>query len=167
MNNKAELVNKFVQYYKDIDERISNLNAEMEKTAVMLRDAVALGDLRENAEFAAASMKMEDLNQEIFNIKASKERYEQFFTNVARLDPNSKRVSMGATVLLSSDPIHEIFGSDVYVMIVPQEIASPRDFILSDTAPAVRAILNRVEGDTIEGYTIKEVSYNDICNITI
>ncbi|MDR3284546.1 MAG: transcription elongation factor GreA [Treponema sp.] len=110
-------------------------------------EALAMGDLRENAEYKAAKERQGQLNNQATRLQEEINRAQIF-------DPTTittARVSFGTTVTLKN----EIAGKDeTYTILGPWE-SDPDNGIISYMSPFGNALLNSKEGEALE-FSINE-----------
>jgi transcription elongation factor GreA len=125
-----------------------------------IAEARAHGDLKENAEYhAAREMQgfIEGRIQELESVLSNAQ-----LIDVSTLNPGGK-VVFGATVTLAD----EDSGEEVRYQIVGELEADIKRGLISITAPIARALIGRMEGDSIQieapggkrGYEIVTVEY--------
>jgi transcription elongation factor GreA len=105
-------------------------------------EALALGDLRENAEYKAAKERQGQLSNTAGKLQDEINRAQIF-------DPTTittVRVSFGTTVTLINSDTGE---TEVYTILGPWE-SDPDNKIISYMSPFGNAILNSKEGDNLE-----------------
>jgi transcription elongation factor GreA len=105
-------------------------------------EALALGDLRENAEYKAAKERQGQLANMATKLQEEINRAQIF-------DPTTittVRVSFGVTVTLTNEHNGE---KEEYTILGPWE-SDPDNRIISYMSPFGNAILNSKEGDTLE-----------------
>jgi transcription elongation factor GreA len=135
---KARILKKF-------EEEISQLEKEL-KTELPkeIQRARELGDLRENAEYAAAKERQRLVEARISMLK--KRVSEISLMNLDRI-PHDK-VGFGSTVHLK-DPQGQTI---VYQLVMPED-ANPEQGLISTASPIGRALVNREEGDEVNVIT--------------
>ena len=106
-----------------------------------IKRAVALGDLRENAEYKSAKERQEIVNARISMLK--KRVGEISMTNLDRIPHD--RAGFGSTVHLRDESGDAI----IYQLVMPEEADAEKGMI-STSSPIGRAILNKEEGDEIK-----------------
>jgi transcription elongation factor GreA len=131
---KARILKKF-------EEEISQLEKEL-KTELPreIQRARELGDLRENAEYAAAKERQRLVEARISMLK--KRVSEIALMNLDKI-PRDK-VGFGSTVHLR-DPQGQTI---VYQLVMPED-ANPEQGLISTASPIGRALVNREEGDEV------------------
>lgn len=108
-----------------------------------IAEARAHGDLKENAEYAAAREQQSFIEGRINDIegKLSNAQIIDVLTLVA-----NGRVVFGATVKLSD----EASGKEITYQIVGEDEADIKSNLISITSPIARALIGKEEGDTVE-----------------
>ena len=131
---KARILKKF-------EDEISQLEKEL-KTELPreIQRARELGDLRENAEYAAAKERQRLVEARISMLK--KRVSEIALMNLDKI-PRDK-VGFGSTVHLR-DPQGQTI---VYQLVMPED-ANPEQGLISTASPIGRALVNREEGDEV------------------
>jgi transcription elongation factor GreA len=131
---KARILKKF-------EEEIGQLEKEL-KTELPreIQRARELGDLRENAEYAAAKERQRLVEARISMLK--KRVSEIALMNLDKI-PRDK-VGFGSTVHLR-DPQGQTI---VYQLVMPED-ANPEQGLISTASPIGRALVNREEGDEV------------------
>lgn len=108
-----------------------------------IAEARAHGDLKENAEYAAAREQQSFIEGRIKDIEGKLSNAQVI--DVAGL-PASGRVVFGATVELSD----EDSGKQITYQIVGEDEADIKANLISITSPIARALIGKEEGDTVE-----------------
>jgi transcription elongation factor GreA len=131
---KAQILKKF-------EEEIAQLEKEL-KTELPreIQRARELGDLRENAEYAAAKERQRLVEARISMLK--KRVSEISLMNLDKIPRD--RVGFGSTVHLK-DPQGQIV---IYQLVMPED-ADPEQGLISTASPIGRALVNREEGDEV------------------
>jgi transcription elongation factor GreA len=131
---KARILKKF-------EEEISQLEKEL-KTELPkeIQRARELGDLRENAEYAAAKERQRLVEARISMLK--KRVSEISLMNLDKIPRD--RVGFGSTVHLK-DPQGQTI---IYQLVMPED-ADPELGLISTASPIGRALVNREEGDEV------------------
>jgi transcription elongation factor GreA len=109
--------------------------------AQKLKEAVAMGDLKENADYHDTREKMGLMDGEIM-------RLEQILRTAEIIENtgNSDEVRLGCTVTIREDGIDE---DEIYTIVGAAE-ANPRDGKISAKSPIGAALLHRRKGDKIK-----------------
>ena len=132
---KARILKKFEDEIAQLErERKTELPKEIQR-------ARELGDLRENAEYAAAKERQRLVEARISMLK--KRVGEIALMNLDKI-PHDK-VGFGSTVHLK-DPQGQTV---VYQLVMPED-ANPEQGLISTASPIGRALVNREEGDEVE-----------------
>ena len=119
--------------------------------ALEISDAIAKGDLKENAEYKAAKEKQAQLNNQVSHLQDDLNRAVVF-------DPTTittSRVSFGTTVTLKNLESGE---TEKYTILGPWE-SDPENGIISYMSPFGIAVLNAKEGETLNP-TINDTKYS-------
>ena len=127
----------------EIEEELNHLK-EVKRPEVIkaLKDARALGDLSENADYDAARSEQEATENRIKQIEYSLE-------HAVIIDDNSKKdgtVGLGSTVILQYDGDDD---TEEYRIVGSAE-ADPFNNKISNESPIAAAILNKKVGTTVE-----------------
>ena len=132
---KAKILKKFEDEIQQLDRE---LKTELPKEIKRARE---LGDLRENAEYAAAKERQRLVEARISMLK--KRVSEIALINVDRIP--SDRAGFGSTlhVVESNGEKH------VFQLVMPEDADASKGLI-STTSPIGRAFLNREPGDTVK-----------------
>jgi transcription elongation factor GreA len=135
---KDRLIRRFEEEIAALDRE---LKLELPKEIKRARE---LGDLRENAEYAAAKERQRLVEARISMLK--KRVSELALMNVDRI-PND-RAGFGSTlhVVESTGDAH------VFQLVMPEDADAAKGLI-STTSPLGRAFLNREAGDTVKAVT--------------
>ena len=132
---KERLIKKF-------EDEISALDRELKlELPKEIKRARELGDLRENAEYAAAKERQRLVEARISMLK--KRVSEIALINVDRIP--SDRAGFGSRV-----HVIEKTGEKLVFQLVMPEDADAAKGLISTTSPIGRAILNKEEGDTVK-----------------
>jgi len=109
--------------------------------AVKLKEAVAMGDLKENADYHDTREKMSMLDGRI-------QRLEMILRTavVVENEGPSDEVRIGSTVTIREDGEEE---DEVYTIVGPAE-ANPAEGKISQQCPIGAALLNRRKGDKVK-----------------
>src|SRR5688572_14960785 len=152
---KARLLRKFED---EIHQLEKELKTELPKEIQRARE---LGDLRENAEYAAAKERQRLVESRVSMLK--KRVSEISLMNLDKI-PHDK-VGFGSTVHLKDPQGHTV----VYQLVMPED-ANPDQGMISTASPIGRALVNKEEGDEVNVVTpngakrfeiIKLVTIND------
>ena len=135
---KARLIKKFEDEIQALDRE---LKLELPKEIKRARE---LGDLRENAEYAAAKERQRLVESRISLLK--KRVSEIALINVDRIP--SDRAGFGSTL-----HVVESTGERLVFQLVMPEDADASKGLISTTSPLGRAFLNREPGDTVKAVT--------------
>ncbi len=106
-----------------------------------LREARALGDLSENADYDAARDKQAQVESRISELENMLDHYELIDTKKS----SSKTVRIGSTVTVEFQDIHQ---EDTYTIVGSTE-ADPLNGKLSNETPLAQAILDKKTGSTV------------------
>jgi transcription elongation factor GreA len=132
---KARILKKFED---EIHQLEKELKTELPREIQRARE---LGDLRENAEYAAAKERQRLVEARISMLK--KRVSEISLMNLDKIPHD--RVGFGSTVELK-DPQ----GQTVTYQLVMPEDAAPEMGLISTASPIGRALVNREEGDEVD-----------------
>ena len=132
---KDRLIRKF-------EDEIASLERELKlELPKEIKRARELGDLRENAEYAAAKERQRLVESRIGMLK--KRVSEIALINVDRIPTD--RAGFGSTVHVVEDNGEKL----VFQLVMPEDADADRGLI-STTSPIGRAFLNKEPGDTVK-----------------
>ena len=127
--------------YLEIEEELDHLKNERRPEVIKaLKDARALGDLSENADYDAARAEQAQIEGRILELEKILENAEIIENN------NSGKVSLGSTVVISYEDDDE---NEEYRIVGSKE-ADPSDNKISNESPIAKAIMNAKAGDICE-----------------
>jgi transcription elongation factor GreA len=138
MSNKVYLTN---EGFLEIEEELNHLK-EVKRPEIIkaLKDARALGDLSENADYDAARNEQAELEGRI-------KKLEKMLENVEIIEKiDTDKVSIGSTVSIKYVDDDD---TDEYKIVGSQE-ADPFMSKISNESPIAKAILNKKVGDIVE-----------------
>lgn len=144
--------------YEEVKQELEDLiNVKRPANIEAIKEARALGDLSENADYDAARNEQAELEAKIKKLQA-------IIDNVTIIDEVSNdKVGVGNTVKISyiDDPDEE----DQYKIVGSQE-ADPFESKISNESPIAKALLGHKVGDTVSvespngSYEIKVIEIN-------
>jgi transcription elongation factor GreA len=135
---KARLIKKF-------EEEIHSLNIELKlELPKEIKRARELGDLRENAEYAAAKERQRLVEARISMLQ--KRVSEIALLNVDRIPTD--RAGFGSTLHV----VEKTGDKHVFQLVMPEDADAAKGLI-STTSPIGRAFLNKEPGDTVKVIT--------------
>lgn len=124
----------------DLKKELDYLKNEKRPEVIQaLKEARALGDLSENAEYDAARAEQAEVEGKIASIEAMLENAEVI------KDVNTNKVSIGTTVTLKYLEDDEI---DTYTIVGSKE-ADPFDNKISNESPIAKAIIGSKKGELV------------------
>ena len=132
-----------IEAQKRLEEEIRVLDKEL-KTELprALKEAIAMGDLRENAEYHAAKERRDYVMARLNQLKRRLSDLAMInFDKIPR-----DRISLGSTVVLF-DIEKEI---EATYRLVTSEDSNAEEGAISTTSPIGKALLNRQEGDEVQ-----------------
>jgi transcription elongation factor GreA len=130
---------------KKFDEEIAALDRELKlELPKEIKRARELGDLRENAEYAAAKERQRLVEARISMLQ--KRVSEIHLLNVDRIPAD--RVGFGSTLYVTESNGDKI----VYQLVMPEDADAAKGLI-STTSPIGRALLNKEAGDSVKVVT--------------
>ncbi|MCT4612436.1 MAG: transcription elongation factor GreA [Clostridia bacterium] len=143
---------------KDLENELDNLIlVERKEVAEAIKEARALGDLSENAEYDAARERQAEVEGRIQEV-------EEMLKNVELIEEGvcSDKVTLGCKVVIYDEELKE----DQEYKIVGSTEANPMEGKISNESPVGEALIGRKEGDNVEvevpagiiKYKIKEIS---------
>lgn len=128
---------------KKIEEQIRQLEKELTTELPReLKKALAMGDLRENAEYQAAKQRQEFVRARLGQLK-------QRLSDLAMIDMNKiprDRISLGSKVVLFDIEKEE----EVTYRLVTTEDSDAALGAISTTSPIGRSLLGKQDGDTVK-----------------
>lgn len=132
------------QGYIDLKQELDNLiNVKRPENIKAIKDARALGDLSENAEYDAARNEQAEIEGRI-------QQLEKLLENVEIINNDSKnngKVNVGNTVSIKY--VDEPDDIEEYQIVGSQE-ADPFACKISNESPIARALMNRKVGDIVD-----------------
>jgi transcription elongation factor GreA len=130
---------------KKFEDEISSLDRELKlELPKEIKRARELGDLRENAEYAAAKERQRLVEARISMLK--KRVSEVALINIDRIPAD--RAGFGSTVHVTEDTGEKL----VFQLVMPEDADATRGLI-STTSPIGRAFLNKEQGDNVKVVT--------------
>ena len=130
---------------KMLETRLEELISQREDVARKIREAREFGDLKENAEYAAAREAQANLEDEIATVQTRLQNIKVF--SYAKAD--TSRVSIGTRVT-----IQEVAGKKMQEWIITGVIENdPSSSYISNEAPLGKNLLGKVVGDVVEIHT--------------
>jgi len=131
------------QGYQELKSELDNLiNVKRPENIKAIKDARALGDLSENAEYDAARNEQAEIEGRISQL-------EKLLENVEIIDESKQdnsKVNIGNTVEIKYVEEDEF---EEYQIVGSQE-ADPFAFKISNESPIAKAVLNRRVGDIVD-----------------
>ena len=126
---------------KDLQDELNELiNVKRPANLKAIKEARALGDLSENADYDAAKNDQAELEGRIKKIEKMLENYEIIE------EKKTGKVGLGSTVNIKYIDDDEV---DEYKIVGSQE-ADPFESKISNESPIAKAILNKKVGDIVE-----------------
>jgi transcription elongation factor GreA len=126
----------------ELEQKLQRLlEVERPLLAQKLKEAVAMGDLKENADYHDTREKMGLMDGEIQRLENIL-RVAQIIEN----DGSTDEVRIGSKVTIREDGFDE---DEVYI-IVGQAEANPREGKISQRSPIGAALINRRKGDKVK-----------------
>jgi transcription elongation factor GreA len=127
---------------EEMEQKLKRLQ-EVDRPALAqkLKEAVAMGDLKENADYHDTREKMSLMDGEIMRLEQIL-RTAEIIENTGSTD----EVTLGCTVTIREDGIDE---DEVYTIVGAAE-ANPRDGKISSKSPIGAALMHRRKGDKIK-----------------
>jgi transcription elongation factor GreA len=148
---KDRLIRKF-------EDEISALDRELKlELPKEIKRARELGDLRENAEYAAAKERQRLVEARISMLK--KRVSEIALINIDRIPAD--RAGFGSTLHVTEDTGEKL----VFQLVMPEDADAAKGLI-STTSPIGRAFLNKEEGDSVRVVTPGGVREFEIHRLT-
>lgn len=149
--------------YEKLQSELNHLKT-VERPAIVkaIEEAVALGDLKENAEYHAAKERQGQIDDRMAELS-------DLLGNAQIVDPSSlehSRVSFGSTVILCDLETDE----EVTYTIVGGCESNPDNGLISFNSPLAKQLLGKEEGDEFKAklpggeteFEVVEVKYQDI-----
>lgn len=127
--------------YDEIKEELDNLiNVKRPENIVAIKEARALGDLSENADYDAA-------RNEQAEIEARIKKLEMVIENAEIIEEiSTDTVGLGNTVTISY--VDDLDDTDEYKIVGSQE-ADPFESKISNESPIAKALMNHKVGDVV------------------
>jgi len=130
---------------KSLETRLAELIASREDIAHKIREAREFGDLKENAEYAAAREAQSNLEDEIASIQEKLQTLKVF--SYAKADTSC--VNIGTRVKIT-----EVGGKREQEWIITGVVENdPSNSYISNEAPLGKNLLGKKVGDTVEIHT--------------
>ena len=146
--------------YETLKQALHRLKTEERPENVKdIEEAIAHGDLSENAEYHAAKERQSHIAGRIASTEDKLARAQIIETQSGQ----SGKVQFGATVVLSDSETEEI----VTYRIVGEDEADPKDGMISVTAPVAQALMSKEVGDEVTVKAPKGVREFEILEIRI
>jgi transcription elongation factor GreA len=127
---------------EELEQKLNRLrDVERPLLAVKLKEAVAMGDLKENADYHDTREKMSLMDGEI-------QRLEIILRDAVVIEKSEKtdEVSIGSVVTIREEGTEE---DEIYT-IVGQAESNPREGKISQKSPIGAALLHRRKGDKVK-----------------
>jgi transcription elongation factor GreA len=131
---------------KILETRRDELIAQRETAANNVREAREFGDLKENAEYAAAREAQANLEDEISSINEKLDNLRMF--SYSKVDTSS--VHIGAKVEIAEINGKKETKSWIITGVIEND---PANFYISNEAPLGKSLLGKKVGDVIELHT--------------
>lgn len=127
---------------EELEQKLKLLQ-EVERPALAqkLKEAVAMGDLKENADYHDTREKMSKMDGDIQRIE-----HQLRTAEVIESTGNTDEVRLGSTVTIREDGFDE---DEVYTIVGAAE-ANPRDGKISQKSPIGQALMHRRIGDMVK-----------------
>jgi transcription elongation factor GreA len=136
-----EIVYLTAEGKEDLERELKTLvNDRRPQLALKLKEAVAMGDLKENADYHDTREQMSLLDGRVQYIESVLKNAQV----IQKTDDNSV-VSIGSTVTIREEGTKE----DETYMIVGAAEANPREGKISQKSPIGEALLGRKKGDSV------------------
>ena len=130
---------------KLLEARLEELISHRESTANDIREAREFGDLKENAEYAAAREAQSNLEDEIIDITEKLQNVKMF--SYAKAD--TKAVGLGSRV-----KIQEVGGKKIQEWTITGIIETdPTNFYISNEAPLGKCLIGKKVGEIVDIHT--------------
>ena len=140
-----ELIYVTTKGKKTLEDRLVELVARRQHIASNIREAREFGDLKENAEYAAAREDQANLEIEIANIESRLANLKIF--SYAKAD--TSKVNVGTCV-----EIQEVGGKKTQKWTITGVVESdPSNFYISNVAPLGKNLLGKSIGEIVEVHT--------------
>lgn len=149
--------------YEKLQAELNHLKT-VERPAIVkaIEEAVALGDLKENAEYHAAKERQTQIDDRLNELS-------ELLGNARIVDPSTlehSRVSFGSTVVLCDMDTDE----EVTYTIVGGCESNPERGLISFSSPLAKQLLGKEEGDELKAklpggekaYEVLDVKYQEI-----
>ena len=139
------------KYQEKTKERAEIMEIEVPKNQQEIAEALAKGDLRENAEYKAAKEKQDEINAKMARLNDEIERAQIFDKSTV----DSTKISFGTIVTLKNLDTKK---DETYTILGPWE-SEPSQNIISYLSPFGKQLLTHKEGDKLS-FLIHERSFN-------
>ena len=143
------VTSKMLKLKKEERDRIETI--ELPENANEIKDAVAKGDLKENAEFQAAKEKQRDLNARLSKLNDEIARAVEF-------DPTTSTNAVVAFATLVTLTNKDTNADETYTVLGPWE-SNPEKKIISYMSPFGNAMIDKKVGDKVS-YSVGENTYH-------
>jgi len=141
-----------------LENRLEELIAHRDYTAQDIREAREFGDLKENAEYAAAREAQSNLEDEIASIQLKLDSLKVF--SYAKADTSC--VNIGTKV-----SIQEVGGKKAQDWIITGIVENdPSKFYISNEAPLGKSLLGKKVGEVVEIHTPNGVTKYKVVKIS-
>ncbi len=135
-----DISNRLAAYKQELRSMKVAITEDIEKTTVDLKEAAALGDLRENAEFTAAVEKLSQLNARLNNL------LEQL-KDIEDIDGEENYENIGMIVLFSTVKVRLKETGEVFIFkLYPGNVSKVEEGIVSVESPVGKNIWFKVKG---------------------
>lgn len=142
MESTSTVIYATTEGKKKLERRLEELVSRRASVADTIREAREFGDLKENAEYAAAREAQTNLEDEIASIKERLSLIKLFSYSKA----DTKCVSVGTRV-----KIEDIATKKTYEWTITGVIENdPEKFFISNEAPLGKALIGKKVGEVIE-----------------
>ena len=132
-----------LQIKKKLEEKIRTLEFELKNELPKeLKNAAALGDLSENAEYQSAKQRQEIVNAKLAHLR--KRLSEVALMNFDKIPTD--RASYGSTLVLFDTQK----AAEITYKLVSVEESDIQKGLISTTSPIGKGLLNRREGDLVK-----------------
>ncbi len=144
---------------RKLEQQIRALDRELsEELPAALKKAIAMGDLRENAEYQTAKERQSFVQAQLAQLR--KRLSELSMIDLRKLPKD--RVSYGSTVVVLNLETEE----EATYRLVTSEEADVKAGLISTTSPIGRSLMGKQEGDEVETVTPRGRDTYEIVGLT-
>lgn len=140
VEESRKISERLAAYRNELQSVKASITEDIEKTTVDLKDAVALGDLRENAEFTASVEKLSQLNSRMSNVIIQ-------LKGIEEMEGEELYESIGMVVLFSTVRVLlRETGERFTFKLYPGKVSKVEEGIVSRESPVGRSVWLKTKG---------------------